>query len=152
MSSQDKIKQKNENTLIACSHINKLKMAGLKARIIILICHIEGIFHKLIRNQAAEYIENSLFQLCKKEPLRKSCCFLALCSSCIKMLIKAKDDSLCYADAWDSGTPHYGTLASAKLKLPRSQKCHDMPHTWVHDICHKWRCRMKQWIRTKLRL
>ena len=58
-------------------------MAGLKARIIILICHIEGIFHKLIRNQATEYIENSIFQLCKKEPLRKSCCFLALCSSCI---------------------------------------------------------------------
>ena len=130
MSSQDKIKQKNENTLIACSHIYKLKMAGLKARIIILICHIEGIFHKLIRNQATEYIENSIFSALQegttKEKLLLSR-FMQLLHR--KMLIKAKDDSLCYADAWDSGTPHYGTLASAKLKLPRSQKCHDMPHT-----------------------
>ena len=130
MRSQDKIKPKNDKTLIACSYVNKLKMASLKARIIILICHIEGMFHKLIRNQAVEYIGNSLFSALQEGTTEEKLLlsrFMQLLHR--KMLIKAKDDSLCYADAWDSGTPHYGTLASAKLKLPRSQKCHDMPHT-----------------------
>jgi len=92
--SQDKIKPKNDKTLIACSYVNKLKMASLKARIIILICHIEGMFHKLIRNQAVEYIENSLFSALPttEEKLLLSRCMQPLHR---KMLTKAKDDSLC---------------------------------------------------------
>jgi len=71
-------------------------MTSLKARIIILICHIEGMFHKLIRNQAVEYIENSLFSALQEgtteEKLLLSRCMQPLHR---KMLTKAKDDSLC---------------------------------------------------------